>query len=138
MSDSKMVVAIGDATNDVLISLGFQPDIQVVDGYEQRIKRSLPKTKFKTQHYADNPAGTISKKALRIILRSIDEDKPVRIIINGEEDLLALIIFAFYPDDSVIFYGQPGEGLVYSKVKNYQRPAKSILEKMGIKDNPLF
>ena len=138
MSDSKMVVAIGDATNDVLISLGFQPDIQVVDGYEQRIKRSLPKTKFKTQHYADNLAGTISTKALRIILGSIDEDKPVRIIINGEEDLLALIIFALYPDDSVIFYGQPGEGLVYSKVNNYRRQAKLILEKMGIKDNPLF
>jgi uncharacterized protein (UPF0218 family) len=55
------------------------------------------------------------------------------IFIDGEEDMLALAVFALAPLDSVVFYGQPLEGLVSvklnAKIKNKSR---NLLDSIGV------
>jgi uncharacterized protein (UPF0218 family) len=41
---------------------------------------------------------------------------PVRIFVNGEEDLLVLPVCIHAPDNAVVMYGQPHEGLVIVKI----------------------
>jgi uncharacterized protein (UPF0218 family) len=47
--------------------------------------------------------------------------KPARILVDGEEDLLGLAVLAFAPDGSVMFYGQPGEGMVAVRIDEQAR-----------------
>ena len=40
----------------------------------------------------------------------------VRIMVNGEEDLLVIPVCIYAPDNAVVMYGQPNEGLVIVQV----------------------
>ena len=40
----------------------------------------------------------------------------VRIMVHGEEDLLVIPVCIYAPENAVVFYGQPNEGLVIVKV----------------------
>ncbi len=56
----------------------------------------------------------------------------MRILVDGEEDLLALLFFATYPDKTVLLYGQPNEGLVAARVEDYRRQAYTILKQINV------
>jgi len=59
-------------------------------------------------------------------------EKPVRIVVHGEEDLLVIPTVLFSPEDAVILYGQPNEGLVIVKVnQEIRNKAKSIMNSMS-------
>jgi uncharacterized protein (UPF0218 family) len=81
-----------------------------------------------------NPPGSISKNAFGILKTAIEENQfPARIIVEGEEDLLALPIFMLAPNDALVMYGQPLEGLVVVKVNESVRSkAKSLMERIGL------
>jgi uncharacterized protein (UPF0218 family) len=68
-----------------------------------------------------NPAGTISMEAVNAFKEALVSEKPVRILVDGEEDLLGAVVLALAPDNSVMFYGQPLEGLVVVTVNNETR-----------------
>ena len=55
------------------------------------------------------------------------KDESTIIVVDGEEDLLALPAIALAPLTSVILYGQPDEGLVIVKV---DEGIRSIATKM--------
>jgi hypothetical protein len=56
----------------------------------------------------------------------------VRIVVNGEEDLLVLPVAVYAPDNSVILYGQPNEGLVIVQVtEEVRNKASSIMNSMS-------
>ena len=58
---------------------------------------------------------------------------PVRVIVEGEEDLLALPIFLLVPYGSVVLYGLPFKGIVIVKVDFKKRKrAKDLMESLGI------
>ncbi|MCP8311221.1 MAG: GTP-dependent dephospho-CoA kinase family protein [Candidatus Methylarchaceae archaeon HK02M1] len=131
---SEIVVTVGDATTERLISLGVVPSVQIVDGREMRIERDLPISKIETQLKASNPAGQISRESLMALSTAIKARKPVRIIIDGEEDLLTLPTIALFPNCTSVLYGQPGRGAVIIKVDQRSREmAISFLDKMVIK-----
>ena len=129
---AKLVVAVGDATSETLGRLSIQPEIYVVDGKEKRGARTPPVLRVKNEIRARNPPGFICEEALRAILKALGLEKPVRILVEGEEDLLALVFFATYPSTTVLFYGQPNEGLVVTKVGLYREKAAYVLYKMGV------
>lgn len=129
----RLKVAVGDATTETLLSLGFTPDIEVVDGREMREVRNLPASNYKTKVRASNPAGCLTDESLRAVSEALDCEKPVRILVEGEEDLLTLPILALYPIGTVVVYGQPRSGLVFILVDEKVRgSAISILHKMGV------
>ena len=126
-----MIVTVGDATTERMISLGFIPSIQIVDGKEMRIERILPISTIKTELRASNPAGHITRDSIIVLSSARNAEKPVRIIVDGEEDLLVLPVLALFPNHTSIFYGQPEKGIVVVKVNQRSREmAISLMERM--------
>jgi len=108
-----IVITVGDRTTESMINLGIMPQIQIVDGLEKRNQRLVPKDDtINTNLSCKNPPGEITKESMQVIQKAFSCKLPVRIIVNGEEDLLVLSVCIFAPENSVVMYGQPNEGLV--------------------------
>ena len=125
------VITVGDATTEKMISFGLSPSLQIVDSLEKRNKRDLPGGYVKTILECTNPAAEITEQSVTTIKQAFGMATPVRIIVSGEEDLLVLPVAIFAPDNSVILYGQPNEGLVLVQVtEEVRNKAKSIMSLM--------
>jgi uncharacterized protein (UPF0218 family) len=141
---AKMIVSVGDATTDRLSLCGIVPSVYVVDGKERREPRMIVGGESHSNSgvrelRCSNPAGTISKGALRVLKEALvlaSESRPVKVFVDGEEDLLALPLLFLVPDGSVILYGQPLEGIVVVKVSpEVGRKAKDLMDKLEINSN---
>jgi GTP-dependent dephospho-CoA kinase len=142
---SKVLVMVGDATTNRLLSMGYRPDIAVIDGHVMRSKLCEYGTAFRylltylqdscvRQFQCNNTPGSISNEALSAIIEAIRSDYPARVLVDGEEDLLALPMFVFLPDGSVVAYGQPSEGLVIVTVSPALRStAKDLMARINEK-----
>jgi uncharacterized protein (UPF0218 family) len=135
LDKSKVIITVGDATTEKLIQLGIIPSVQIVDGKEMRAKRALPPTKMEIEIKASNSAGQISKEALMALSSALKSKKPVRIVINGEEDLLTLPSVALSPYGSSVLYGQPKEGIVIIKVNRESKKMAISFMSMMVKDS---
>jgi uncharacterized protein (UPF0218 family) len=113
---SKKVISVGDATTERLVSFGITPDVAVIDGKERRSKRNYTSKYYARELHCSNPSGTISKDAVVVLQNALNLQPPVRVFVEGEEDMLALPIFLMAPIDSIVLYGQPLEGLVVVKI----------------------
>lgn len=118
---SQLIISVGDATTEKLLSLGIVPSIQIVDGREQRVDRKLPEKRYAKEIRCANPAGGISNDAIIAFKNALTSEKPVRITVDGEEDLMGVVILAFAPENSMMFYGQPLEGLVAVRINEESR-----------------
>ncbi len=129
---SMNIIAVGDATTERLVNFGITPDIAVIDGRERRSKRnSSPNTYPAKELRCTNLAGVISREAVGVLRNALKMKPPVRILIDGEEDLLALPLFAMSPVGSVVLYGQPLEGLVMVRITaTKQEQAKHLIERI--------
>jgi uncharacterized protein (UPF0218 family) len=130
---STLVVAVGDRVTETLQeTMGRSPDVFVVDGLERRVSRGIPNIPYASAYRARNPPGSITREArdaIRLSLRS--RAKPVMVQIDGEEDLLAIPAVLESPDDAVVFYGQPLEGVVAVKVdEGSRKKAREVLGRM--------
>ncbi len=136
--NAQKVISVGDATTNKLLSFGIVPDVSVIDGYERREKKASRSTKetiysLNSQKNVSlfscvNPPGSISVDSISIIKISLKSKKPVIMEIMGEEDLLALPFFFLARYDSMVFYGQPGEGMVVVRVTEaVRKKAKELI-----------
>ncbi|MDA4125338.1 MAG: DUF359 domain-containing protein [Thaumarchaeota archaeon] len=131
--DSAFVISVGDRVTETLGAMGRAPDVQVVDSKENRRERALPEVEYVRQIDVHNPAGTVTDEAINGIREAFRGNKPVRVLVEGEEDLLAIPAIAVAPDSAMVFYGQPGEGIVAVKVdKESKTRNRVILSEMGI------
>jgi len=131
LESTKTIFTVGDATTDRLISFGITPQIAVIDGMERRSKR------YRKIHYhsklmsCNNPPGTISKDAVDVLRNALNSRLPVRVMVHGEEDLLALPLISMAPHGSAVLYGQPLEGLVVVRIDpGKQEQAKTLLSRI--------
>ena len=68
---------------------------------------------------------------VEIIKKAFDMAPPIRIIVNGEEDLLVLPVCIHAPKNSVVLYGQPNKGLVLVQITTEIRnKAQTLLDLM--------
>ncbi len=126
------VITVGDATTEKLLKYGIVPSLQIVDGVEKRIKRDLPLGIVKTTLNCINPPAEITIESLNTIKKAFQSQKPIRIAVTGEEDLLVLPVIILAPENSVVLYGQPNEGLVIVPINVEMRnKAKSIMDSMN-------
>ena len=113
IGSESLVITVGDRTTENMINLGIMPQIQIIDGLEKRNKRLVPTDDaINTNLSCKNPPGEITEESTQVIQKAFSCKLPVRIIVNGEEDLLVLPVCIFAPENSVVMYGQPSEGLV--------------------------
>ena len=125
------LIAVGDAVSESLMKNGVFPDVFIIDNKVMR--KEITPLKFGAERtlYAKNPAGTISKEAWEKIKNALNSDLQTKIIIDGEEDLLALPAVLFAPENSFVVYGQPREGMVIIKVtEEKRREVESIIDEM--------
>ena len=116
---NSLVVTVGDATTDKLLKMGLVPFLQIVDGQEKRIKRNIPESEsIITNLDCQNPPGEISQESISIIKNSFELKPPIRLTVDGEEDLLVLPVCLYAPENFVVMYGQPNEGLVIVKINH--------------------
>ncbi len=131
---AKKIIAVGDATTERLAGFGFIPDVAVVDGKERRSARSVPSYDAKEMR-CNNTAGAISKDAVTVLKDALTQNEPVRVLVEGEEDMLALPLFVMAPTGAVVLYGQPLEGLVAVKITAAKRrQAKDLMDRIGVQD----
>jgi GTP-dependent dephospho-CoA kinase len=126
------LITVGDVTTEKLVKFGIIPSLQIVDSLEKRQKRNLPGGMVKTSLNCNNPPAEITDESIATINRAFHMDTPVRIIVNGEEDLLVLPVILFAPENSVVMYGQPNEGLVIVKIsEEIRNKARAVMDSMS-------
>jgi len=108
----KLIVAVGDETSKLFADRDLSADVYIVDGNVMRKKIKALKIQAPKRFELQNPAGFISSKAWDVISQSLSIGGGVVIDVDGEEDLLTLVAVLEAPLGSVVFYGQPGKGLV--------------------------
>jgi uncharacterized protein (UPF0218 family) len=136
-----VLATVGDATTARLLLFKIIPDVSVVDGKERRIKSSKSKivalegdkdSKNLSFVRCSNKAGSVSRRAIATIRDALKMPFPVRILVSGEEDLLALPLFVMVPNGSVVLYGQPLEGMVIVRIDEKIRwKARDLLYRIG-------
>ena len=113
ISAESVLITVGDRTTENMINLGIMPQIQIIDGLEKRNQRLVPvDDTINTNLSCKNPPGEITEESTQVIQKAFSCESPVRITVDGEEDLLVLPVCIFAPENSVVMYGQPSEGLV--------------------------
>jgi len=124
------VITVGDATTEKMLDFGFVPSLQIVDGFEKRGKRTPPPSSA-TKMSCDNPAAQITTQSIDTIKNALEAKPPVQILVNGEEDLLVIPVCIFAPENSVVLYGQPNEGLVIVSVtQEIRNKTQNLLNRM--------
>jgi uncharacterized protein (UPF0218 family) len=116
LSPDSYVITVGDRTTEKMIDFGLIPSLQIIDGLEKREKREPPKLHNATELTVDNPAAEITSQSIAIIKKAFTLQSPVRLFVNGEEDLLVLPVCIHAPENSVVLYGQPNQGLVIVRI----------------------
>ena len=131
LSENSYLITVGDRTTEKMIDFGLIPSLQIIDGQEKREKRVPPKLENATELTVDNPAAEITSQSISIIKKAFTMQSPVRIFVNGEEDLLVLPVCTHAPNNAVVMYGQPNEGLVIVTITTEIRnKAQSLLDLM--------
>lgn len=131
LQENPYIITVGDRTTEKMIDFDLIPSLQIVDGIEKREKREPPKLVNATEITVDNPPAEITSQSIDVIKKAFSMESPIRILVTGEEDLLVLPVCIHAPENSVVMYGQPNEGLVIVKITSEIRnKAQSLLDLM--------
>jgi GTP-dependent dephospho-CoA kinase len=128
--EKHFIISIGDATTKNLIDANIIPEIGIIDNKIER------KTYNHNIEYnaitlnARNPPGTITDELWDTIEKAkyLARESNVLIVVNGEEDLAVIPCVLTAPEDSIILYGQPGEGIVVVEADKVKETAKEMLD----------
>ena len=141
ISAESVLITVGDRTTENMLQLGLKPQIQIIDGLEKRNQRIVPADDtINTNLSCRNPPGEITEESMQVIQKAFlvisdnrfHQEPPVRITVNGEEDLLVLPVCMYAPENSVVMYGQPNEGLVIVHITpEIQAKVQKILDAMN-------
>ncbi|MFB6086666.1 MAG: GTP-dependent dephospho-CoA kinase family protein [Halodesulfurarchaeum sp.] len=129
------IVTVGDVVLAHIGRAGVTPTLSVVDGRTERgpvgedVLSDRPAAA--TEHAVENPAGTITAELVEAIESGFEESEPARIVVAGEEDLAVLPTILLAPTGATVVYGQPGEGMVATRVNDDLRATvRSLLSRM--------
>jgi len=110
------IISVGDMVSKNLTENHVLPQLAIVDNKVMRRNiRPIPIRAEKTV-YVKNPPGAITEEAVTAIQGALKSNRHVKIIVDGEEDLLTSIAVLYAPQNSFVLYGQPYEGIVIVKV----------------------
>ena len=117
------IISVGDIVSRNLHNYNINPQLTIIDNISLR-KPIIPKEPVAEQTiFVKNPPGTISEEAIFAIKQALEKKEHTHIVIEGEEDLLALIAVLYSPENAFVIYGQPYSGIVVVKV-TFQKKAQ--------------
>jgi uncharacterized protein (UPF0218 family) len=125
------IVSVGDTVSRNLHEHNITPHLSITDNKRMR-KKIQPRTfTGKNVVHVKNPQGTITEDAITAIKEALESDEHIHIIVDGEEDLLAIVAVLYAPEKSLVVYGQPYVGVVLVKVTSEKKAeAAEILKAM--------
>ena len=131
LSKNSYIITVGDRTTKKMIEFGFIPSLQIIDGQEKREKKEPPKLANAIELTVQNPAAEITSQSIEMIKNALTMQPPVRLFVDGEEDLLVLPVCIHAPENAIVLYGQPNEGLVIVKITpEIRNKVQSLLDLM--------
>ena len=118
-SQFKQKFVVGDIVLETFVKNGWAYSLGIFD---QRSNRQIYVSEF-LQHLPQinqvkNIAGLIGLNSVQVITELLQQigDKnvnpPQHLLVDGEEDLLAVTLILLAPLNSAVYYGQPNEGIV--------------------------
>ena len=126
---------IGDITTITLLKAQISPAVAIIDLKTKR--ESLNEELISTYFHSPtplflNPAGTINTISAFLYQQAVKDylstQKTQYIVVEGEEDLLALPAILLAPLDSYVLYGQPEIGIMMIKITQQEKEnAKRLL-----------
>ena len=125
------LLLVGDTISREVVKSGIKPDVVVIDRKEMR-GEAVP-FEHPAQHVfrTRNMAGTIDLGAWHTIEKAVLMGDSV-VFVEGEEDLLALVVIWVAPSGSLVVYGQPNQGIVLVRVSPEKKnEIGQIIEQMG-------
>jgi pantetheine-phosphate adenylyltransferase len=129
-----MVIAVGDIIVDSLLKSGIDPDVKIIDFRSRRKRTDLfaKRQSFKKGPSLINNPGTINLKTSEIIKEKIEsalyKKNKSWVVVEGEEDLLALPAILFAPLNSLVLYGHWQLGIIAVKIdEKIKKKAREIL-----------
>jgi len=126
-----ILISVGDIVSRDLSKNQFNPKLIIIDNKCMRKKIEPKKFSVEKIFRAKNPPGTITDEATKAIREALESNKRAQIVIDGEEDLLVLIVILHAPKNAFVIYGQPNEGIVLIKVTEKRKEeVRSILKDM--------
>jgi len=125
------LIAVGDVATERMMKIGLPPDICIID--HRVMRKPIKPVLIEAEQilYTSNPPGIITKGAWLAIEKGVTSNKKTKIEVDGEEDLLVIPAVLTAPENSIVLYGQPNQGIVIVKVtKQKKRECQKILEAM--------
>ncbi len=125
------IITVGDKVSQDLINNSIQPDLIIIDNKIMRKPISPISATADQIIQVKNPPGTISDQAWTAIINATKHKQCTKIIVDGEEDLLALPAIIGAPEKSYVLYGQPHEGVVLIMVTDaLKKKIQKIINEM--------
>lgn len=119
---ARPIIAVGDITVQNLLKNKITPDISIIDFFVNRRREfanlgQLGFTQPNPDHIVENVPGQISKNLTETVRKTINNRAGRQtILVKGEEDLAFIPALLQSPVPATVVYGQPGIGIVMSKV----------------------
>ena len=127
------LVAVGDVVTYHILQTGRAPDVALVD---ERTKRETVDAEIRdtvteaVDVEATNPPAELSADVIETLVDALEREEPTTILVDGEEDLVALPAIIAAPDGASVVYGQPDEGMVHVVVDDEVRQeVRALLER---------
>ena len=125
------IISVGDAVSQNLHEHQITPQLSITDNKRMRRRTKSKTFAGKSVVRVKNPPGTITEESIAAIREALESDEHIHIIVDGEEDLLAIIAVLYAPEHSFVVYGQPYKGIVVINVTSEKKAgAEEILKSM--------
>jgi uncharacterized protein (UPF0218 family) len=140
------LIAVGDVVTYHFERAGVTPDVAVVDGMtkreevEDRVAEGVARLGGELREvHVENPAATLTRELVEALREAIVDPEPTVIVVEGEEDLVALPAIVAAPLGASVVYGQPNEGMVHAKVtEDAKAEMRDLLGRMEGDPDALF
>jgi len=115
--NNKLLITVGDETTKKFLDLGVIPSLSIVDLHIRRQKRHETLSEFGFEkdrkiYIAKNEAGTLDPSLFQVLKMHFTSGEKSVILVKGEDDLAVIPVILFAPLGTLVFYGQPDEGVV--------------------------
>lgn len=129
------IICVGDIVSHTLYKQDIVPHIMIFDGKTEREETTdliecLERDEGEFE-IVENPPGMITRELINTVREALDAGEPVRIRVEGEEDLATLVVLALAPKGTCVLYGLPGRGMVLVEVdEGIIDKAQSLIKRM--------
>jgi hypothetical protein len=121
----RLIAVVGDVASIHVIRAGYSPKLVIVDFKTRRKEEpdltSEIKLIGKERIKVVNPPAQITPALWDAVEKAYEMKGPVRIEVDGEEDLASLVCIVTAPEGSLVIYGVPGKGMTVVTVNEHTK-----------------